>query len=242
MLHRRKEAYRALAFLVAAGVVALLLAPPPVGARSDPGPALAGPPPPPPGAVGASVTWNSIDVASHTSRAAAVGTSFTGLVGVKFTWKSVGAIPSRLVAFNISTARLQLIYFGLPLTTRDEVNSSPIADTGGTFNMQWDPGILRYLTEGSFAMLASLIAPNGTTMWSEQFYIHATAPFAVLAILPVLLILIVVWELYSLATVGRASAPSPWQQRLPPPPAEPVKPWSDPTAAEVEPSQEDRSP
>lgn len=241
MLHRRKEAYRALALLVAVGAVALLLAPPSIGGRPDSG-STAAPPPPAQGAIGASVTWNSLDVASHTSRAGAVSTTFAGLADVKFTWKSVGAIPSRLPAFNISTARLQLIYFGLPLTTRDEVNSSPVADTGGTFGMQWDPGILRYLTEGSFAMVASLIAPNGTTMWSEQFYIRATAPFAVAAILPLLLILIVIWELYALATVGRASAPSPWQQRLPPPPAEPVKPWGDPSAPESEPSSEDRAP
>jgi hypothetical protein len=240
MLQRRKEAYRALALLLAVGAVALLLAPTPIAARSDSVTPAAGPPAP--GSVGASVTWNNVDVSSHASRGSAVGTTFGGLVDVKFTWKSVGAIPSRLTAFNISTARLQLIYFGLPLTTRDEVNSSPIADTGGTFDMQWDPGILRYLAEGSFAMMASLIAPNGTTLWSEQFFIHATAPFAVLAILPLLLILIVVWELYSLATVGRASAPSPWQQRLAPPPAEPVKPWSDATVPEAGPSAEDRGP
>ncbi|MGD0250566.1 MAG: hypothetical protein ABSB97_06755, partial [Thermoplasmata archaeon] len=60
--------------------------------------------------------------------------------------------------------------------------------------------------EGLFGLTASILASNGTTVWSENFFIKATAPYSILAALPIILGIIGIWELYSVARSGRQAA------------------------------------
>lgn len=168
-----------------------------VGTSGGPAPTVAG--------IGATVRWGGTDIASGASPSAAIITSFTHTIDVSYAWAALAGINGPNL-YNISTARVQFFYFGAALDTRDVVDSAPVAATNGSFDMQWQPGVFQYLFEGTFGLTASLIAPNGTTMWSQAFYIHAQAPGSILAALPIVLVLIGIYEGYGLATAGRQAA------------------------------------
>lgn len=178
-------------------IVLFVLPPATLGAVQTPAaashPAAAGP-------ITGTVTWNGANVLNYTSPTSAVHIGFNGVVSVHYSWSSsVGT--SEL--FTINDARLQIFYFGFALATRDVVNSAALPGTSGQFTMNWSTGALQYILEGSYRLVASLLAPNGTTMWSQTFWAFVAAPFYIGALLPIVLVLIVVWEVYSLATVGR---------------------------------------
>jgi len=150
--------------------------------------------------VNAVVTWNGMNVASAPAVSSAISTDFSSTIDVHYTWTSSGS------PYTISDARLQIFYFGFALGTRDILESNPVAATNGSFDMPWDPGVLQWILAGTYALTASLLSPNGTTQWSEQFYLHVTAPAAIGAALPIILLLIGLYEAYSLARSGRQAA------------------------------------
>ncbi|MCI4336791.1 MAG: hypothetical protein L3K17_06305 [Thermoplasmata archaeon] len=159
---------------------------------------------PPAGGLGATVTWDGTNINSGATSSSALTTSFSTPIDVHYVWANAGGTPSALApSYTINDARLQFFYFGVALDTRDIVQSNAVPATNGTFDMLWDPGVFRYLFEGTFGLTASLLAPNGTAMWSQSFFIHAAAPFSLLAVLPIVLLLIVLYEGYGLARSGR---------------------------------------
>jgi hypothetical protein len=146
------------------------------------------------------VAWNGANVASAPAVSSAISTDFSSTIDVHYTWSSAST------EYTISDARLQIFYFGFALGTRDIIDSDPVASTNGTFDMPWDPGVLQWILAGSYALTASLVTPNGTTEWSEQFFVHVTAPAAIGAVLPIILLLIGIYEAYALARSGRQAA------------------------------------
>jgi hypothetical protein len=171
--------------------------------------------------VQASVTWNGVSVDSADSISSAISTNFASTIDLHYSWSSVtvvGILGGPL--YNISDARLQMFYFGYALATRDVLDASPSAATSGSFDMEWDPGVLQWLLAGTYGITVSLLAPNGTTVWSEPFFIHVNAPGGVGAIIPILLIVIGIYEIYELARSGRQAA----IDHETPPPAGPSKP------------------
>ncbi len=148
----------------------------------------------------ATVTWNGANIGNYTSATSAARIGFNAVVDVQYTWNSVLGDAQR---YTISDARLQIFYFGFALATRDVLNSSAGPALAGAFTMNWTTGSLQYILEGSYRLVASLLAPNGTTMWSQTFWVFVAAPFYVGAALPIILIVIILWELYNVATVGK---------------------------------------
>jgi hypothetical protein len=150
--------------------------------------------------IAATVTWNGANILNYSSATSAARIGFNGVVDVHYEWHTpVGSAG----VYTINDARLQIFYFGFALATRDVLDSSALPGTSGTFDMNWSTGSLQYILEGSYKLIASLLAPNGTTMWSQTFWAYVEAPFYVGAVLPIVLVLIVLWEVYNLATVGR---------------------------------------
>ncbi len=153
------------------------------------------------------VTWEGRNTANAPSPSSAFGASLSGSFDLVYTWDSVasvGASANTLPLYTISDARLVMLYFGASLSTRDIIESNALPATSGRIFMNWTPpSILHDLVAGTFELSASLLAPNGTTYWSENFYIDATAPYTVGAVIPALLLLIAVYEVYALATSGR---------------------------------------
>ena len=147
-----------------------------------------------------SATWNGINIQTASSTSSAFQIHFNGVVNILYNWTSgVGA-----AAYLINDARLQIFYFGFALATRDIV-TTPGASSGSIV-MNWTTGPLQYILEGSYLLTASLLATNGTTAWSQSFWVNVAAPFYILAILPIVLILIAIYEFYAVATVGKQAA------------------------------------
>jgi hypothetical protein len=195
-----------------AGLLLVLGLAPVIGAHALPAAATLGGPRPF-GAAASSdltgrVTWNGNDVATAATMSSALSTNFGSTVDLHYVWSSGGAGSGAGALYNISDARLQMFYFGFALATRDVLDSTPVAADNGTFDMTWSPGVLQWLLAGTFGLTASLLAPNGTTEWSQNFFVHVTAPASIGAVIPILLIIIGIYEFYALAMSGRQAAMS----------------------------------
>lgn len=170
----------------------------------------------------ATVTWNGANVDTAGSASSALSVSFSSSANVVFNWS--GSASS-----SITDARLQMIYFGAALATRDVSPLPTIPRPVGTGSavMSWTPGALTYVLEGVFKITASVLNSNGSTVWSENFFVRENAPYFILAALPIILLAIGAWELYEVARSGRLSA---LPKRGAPPPAAPP-PTTPPAAA-----------
>jgi len=197
--------------------------------------------------IAAQLTWNGVNVCSATNRSSALSVDFTSSASLVYNWNSTGGtLPTPL---NLTDARLQMFYFGFAVSTRDVVKSGTTPATTGTFDMNWNPGELTYVLAGLYKLTASLLAPNGTTVWSESFFVKATAPYGFLAALPIILILIAIYELYSVARSGRQAAlggkgkpPESPPPESPPPEGATSEPPTAPTSTETPPPSEGSAP
>jgi hypothetical protein len=177
----------------------------------------------------AAVTWNGVNICGSTNQSAALSVDFTQTANLVYTWTTVG--EAKAPSLTLNDARLQMFYFGFSIVTRDVTLSGAGPATNGTFDMNWNPGTLTYVFEGLFGLTASLLALNGTTVWSENFFVRATAPYSILAALPIVLIIIGIWELYSVARSGSQAALSTKGKPPAAPPPAPPAPESPTTAS-----------
>ena len=189
---------RAAAVVLFSVVVALLMATP-VGAWAAPSsaPSRTAAAAPVSDVFTASATWNGVPIQTANTTSSAFQIHFNGVVNILYTWASSLTGP----AYSINDARLQIFYFGFALATRDIILTT--AESSGNVVMNWSTGPLQYILEGSYQLTASLLATNSTTVWSQSFWVNVAAPFYILAILPIVLILIAIYELYAVATVGK---------------------------------------
>ncbi|HTT44587.1 MAG TPA: hypothetical protein VMH38_01040 [Thermoplasmata archaeon] len=195
---RTRRVEPALAFAALAIVALLLNIPAPAHASS---PVAAVSTQPGVSSSGYSVTWNGVDVATAGSASSAFSVDLSQTASLWYNWSTGVANP-----VDISDARLQMFYLGFAVSTRDQVLTNPTAQPSGSISLSWTPVSVAYLLEGVYRLTASFLAPNGTTMWSENFYIRGTAPLGVAAVLPIVLLVIIVYEVYGLARSGRYAA------------------------------------
>jgi hypothetical protein len=157
-----------------------------------------------------SVTWNGVDVSTASSASSALTIDLAQTANLVYNWPTSAG-------FSINDARLQMFYFGFAVTTRDQTLTA--AQSSGPIPLSWTPLSISYVLEGVYRLTASLIAPNGSTMWSENFYVRGNAPLGFVAVLPIVLIVIMVYEVYGLFRSGRYAAIG--RDRTAPPPASP---------------------
>jgi hypothetical protein len=144
------------------------------------------------------VTWNTHSTANATTTGSALSVSLAGTITMQFSWSSSGKTGP---PGGVSEVEFQAFLFGFSFITRALTNTPALTTPNGVSNLTWDPGALSYIIAGDYLCLASIFAPNGTTIWSESFYIKASAPFVVGALLPIILLLLLVYELYAVLTV-----------------------------------------
>ena len=183
----------------------------------------------------ANVLWNGVNVCTHSSASSSLSVDFSQTADIRYFWNATAGS-----AVQLNDARLQMFYFGFALATRDV--GAPSAETGGGFfDMSWTPGALTYVLEGLYGLTASLVAPNGTVLWSENFFVTAAAPYSILAVLPIVLLLIAIYEVYQLAVSGRQAALG--RKPPAPPPSAPteVAPPGGPTSETEPPASEEPS-
>jgi hypothetical protein len=171
------------------------------------------------------VTWNGANVNTASGASSAIGFNFGNTANVLFSWTIQVTPGGSASAPSITDARLQMIYLGAALATRDVTPIGPPSSLSNTAVMNWSTGELTYVLEGVYKITASLLS-NGTTEWSESFYLHATAPYSLLAAFPIILIVLGIWELYAVARSGRFAVLS--KRGAPPPSAPPTTPPTTP--------------
>jgi hypothetical protein len=178
-------------------------------------------------------TWNGKSVSNATTTSSALDVNLASPIAMQFHW--VGPGPQGPPG-GVSEVEFQAYLFGFPFITRALTNTPALGSSSGVSNLSWDPGALNYLIAGVYECLASIYAPNGTTTWSEWFYINIQAPFTIGAVLPIILLLLVLFEVYALLTVKPTppkggAAPSPPSPPAPSPPAAaPAAPTAEPGA------------
>jgi hypothetical protein len=192
---RRASTFVAL-FCVALAVVVIA----PIGALAAPSnaPAVSVVAGPASGGITATAVWNGVNVATANTTSAAFHISFNGAVNILYNWSQ----PGTAGGWSINDARLQIFYFGFALATRDITATS--GRTSGSLLMgNWSTGPLQYILEGTYLLTASLLATNSTTAWSQSFWVDVAAPYSILAILPIVLLVIAVYEAYALCCSGQ---------------------------------------
>jgi hypothetical protein len=152
----------------------------------------------------AQATWNGVNVATASTMSSGFQIQFNQAVNILYNW-STTSFPVG-VSYTISDARLQIFYFGFALATRDVTEANAVPSTQGNIAMNWSTGPLQYILAGTYLLVASLLEPSGKTVWSQVFWVDVSAPAYILAALPIVLILIAIYELYGVATVGRQAA------------------------------------
>ncbi|HEV2450143.1 MAG TPA: hypothetical protein VGU43_07045 [Thermoplasmata archaeon] len=199
----------ALALVVPLLLTAGSLASPAVGHAV---PASGTPPSGSPGGISYSFTWNGKGVTNSTTTASALGVSLSSPIAMQFHWTGPG--PQGPPG-GVSEVEFQAYLFGFPFIARALTNSPALTSSTGVTNLTWDPGGLNYLISGTYQCLASIFSSNGTTIWSEWFYVNIHAPYTIGAVLPIILLLLVLFEVYALLTVkptppkGGAARPPP---------------------------------
>lgn len=150
------------------------------------------------------VTWNGVDVSTAGTPSSALAIDFTQTANLFFNWTSAPSGSAGAVAIN--DARLQMFYFGFAVSTRDQILSTPDYNLSGHIPLSWAPFSVGYVLEGVYLLTASFVEPNGSTAWSENFYVRANAPLGFVAVIPIVLLVIAVYEVYALARSGRYAA------------------------------------
>jgi hypothetical protein len=162
------------------------------------------------------VTWNGVNPVNDTSTSDALPIHFSGNITLQYTWKSVSDVTGNQTpppSFTVYDARLIIFFFGFPLASRDVDVSGAVPSTGGVINLSWDPTEYGYILAGSYAMFVSMLTPSGGSLWSQSFLVDANAPLVIGAALPAVLVIIVIAELYYVATAGREALHEPFKSK-----------------------------
>lgn len=186
--------------LLLLGVVAPARAAAPAGPASAPRPDIV----PVPTQLLANISWNGIATANATTPSKAIAVDFSQTIAMRFSWTLLRGTAGGTVS-PITAARLELVYLGQAVYTKDEVSSAPLPPSLGSINMSVDLSTDRYLIAGIYAMNASLLGQNGTTDFSEIFYVSASPPLHLVAS-TVGLGGLLLYELYATVTVGPHAA------------------------------------
>jgi hypothetical protein len=195
---------------VAVAVAALALLAPTVGlagAHPEPTPASFGARPLASAVLtGVTVTWDGQPISSAGSPSSAFSYAKGATARVDFAYDEISG-PA------ISNASIQVTYLGLVLTTSTSATSPAIhlCLGCGQAAINWSFGNLIDALEGAFRLTASLLYANGTTAWSESFYIFVQAPYLLESAAVVVLLVLAIVELYagalSIREAGRGPRP-----------------------------------
>ncbi|MCI4348899.1 MAG: hypothetical protein L3J93_01590 [Thermoplasmata archaeon] len=168
----------------------------------------------------ATVSWNGRNISDASGVRSAFALTYSSSAVLAFHWSA----PASAVPVPVSTARLELFFFGYGVGARDVSQAPSPTASNGTINLTWDgANALRWLAEGTYVATASILNAAGSTLWSENFYLRITAPYSVLALIPIVLLILGIFELAALLRSG---------YEPPAKPAAPARPSPDPDANE----------
>jgi hypothetical protein len=178
------------------------------------------------GPLSASVLFDGVNVGSHSTLGSAIVTNFSGTFSTFFAWNSTGPAP-----VTVTQAEIQLLFFGTAIGTSSGqfVRQSP-----NSYTLRSDFSQNRYIYEGAYEIQATLQS-NGTTLFTQDFFIWIQATDH-LTIVNIVLIALILLEIYEVAALGRVKLPKQPKGGVSPPPAStpaaPTPPSPSPAAEE----------
>lgn len=192
---------RRLGVLGAALIALVLVALPPMTVGSAAIRPLSGTPGPtgaPNFAVAAS--WYGKNPLPATTVASAFSISLVDPSTITLDWfQRVG--PPPLFPVPVTAVAVHLYYFGFLLYgARTNLNPGAIS---GEANITLTPAPLGYLTAGVYSAKLELDGSNSSVLWSASFFVRATPVFVIGAVIPILLLIIAVLEMYGVASAAR---------------------------------------
>jgi hypothetical protein len=183
--------------------------------------------------VAASATWDNHNLSSANSPANAFSIDKGQTAVVDYSYVQISG--------TVQNATLVVTYLGIVLTTSKAsthvVGGPPIA---GAAQINWSFGPLVDALEGVFEFTASLQYANGSTAWSQSFYVFTKAPYLLESGAVIVLLILTVAELFwGISSIrearrGRkpaAPSPPPPSAGTPPPSATPPPPAPGPGAS-----------
>lgn len=138
----------------------------------------------------AAATWNGKNVSSASSPGAAFSLAKGQTALVDFSYAGDHAA-------NITNATLEVTYLGVVIATSSSsthvVGGPPVTGAG---QINWSFGNLYDALEGVFQLTASLDYANGTSAWSQSFYVFAKAPYLLESGAVIVFLALTIAELY----------------------------------------------
>ncbi len=177
-------------------------------------------------AVSAVVSFNGVPVATHDSLSSAIVTHFSGQFTTVFEWASVGA-PA-----YVNQGQVSILFFGASIGT----SAVSVSQTGsGTITLNNSFSQNQYLYEGVYDLHA-VLTDNGSTVFSENFFVwvQATDHLTVVNIVLLLIILLEIYEIAVLGSVKKAAAQLGLKPKSPPANPSPSAPAASSTEAPAE--------
>lgn len=163
---------------------------------------------------GATVTWNGHDIsnASSPSSAFSLARGQTALVAFSFAGVNSG---------SVTNATLAVTYLGIVIGT-SRTSTTIKSAVQGSATINWSFGNLYDALEGVFRLTATLAYGNGTTAFSESFYVFAKAPYLLESGAVIIFLALggaeIYWGISSIRDARRArkpAPPTPWQGATP---------------------------
>ncbi len=165
--------------------------------------------------VSAAVTWGGTNISQAGTVSSAFVVDGEATVSVVFRFDANGSTDPP------ASAEVVLTYLGEALTSTGTA-TGVAANGSGVASFPWSFGDLVELTEGAYALTAALLDANGSTLWSQVFYINVEAPYRVSSGLFVFLAVLGAVEAYSISVALRRHKvkhlPRPPRRTAPPPP------------------------
>lgn len=124
----------------------------------------------------------SVLFAGHSTRNAssvanAISVNVRSPIPVSFSWAARGGKLGTPTSVSVQQARVELYLFGVSTLANVLNEQTPLDGPNGSANLSLDYGQYAYLAEGIFEVRGSLSAPNGSSLWSEVFFVHVTTSY-----------------------------------------------------------------
>jgi hypothetical protein len=142
----------------------------------------------------ATVTFQGIPVAEHTTPSSAIITSFDNDFTSVFTWQSPGQ------ATLITQATLGVQFLGATVGTTSNSINGAVPNVTGQITLPSDFTQNKFLFEGVYQVEASLF-DHGQAIYNTTFYVWVQAPYH-LTVVNIALLLIGLYEIWQIVALG----------------------------------------
>ena len=132
---------------------------------------------PSPPVVVATLRFDGVDASTASTQSSAIPVDLGSALPVAFVWSAKGGKLGEPGLVAVASERLNVPFVGATVVTNSHTENGVVLASNGSANYAISYSSYRWVVEGVYTVLASLVAPNGTTLWSLGFFVHVEAPY-----------------------------------------------------------------